>query len=108
MDNRDVSYELGGQLFVWDIKKHESNVRKHEITFEEAATAIMDIRTFIIDDKEHSLWEERFNVIGMSEKNRILFICYCMRENNAVVRIFSARKATNNELQEWKETLYAE
>ena len=91
-------YELRGQIFEWDRGKNLSNIRKHGITFKNAAKAFFDPNAEIYDDEEHSQNEERFVLIGMDENERILTVCHCYRgSNESVIRIISARKATKFE-----------
>lgn len=56
--------------FEWDPTKAESNIAKHGITFEEAATVFDDPYARVIDDPDHSLEEERFIILGMSMRAR--------------------------------------
>ena len=83
-------------LFEWDVSKNERNVIKHGISFEEASTAFSDINALLFNDPDHSLDEERFLLIGMSETSKILVICHCVR-HSSVIRIISARKADKQE-----------
>ena len=99
---RDVEYELGGQLFVWDKIKAENNKTKHGISFEEAATVfVLDEQETFLDD-EHSYDEERLIIIGLSQSLRVLTVVHCWRESDTVIRIISARKATQIELKLWR------
>ena len=99
---RDVLYELEGQLFIWDKIKAESNKTKHGISFEEAATVfVLDEQETFIDD-EHSYDEERLIIIGLSQMLRVLTIVHCRRESDTVIRIISARKATQAERKLWR------
>jgi uncharacterized DUF497 family protein len=81
--------------FEWDPSKAQSNVRKHGVTLDEAATVFDDPYARIIDDPDHSVVEERFIILGMSMRARELVVSHCMRGlNGKVVRIISARRAT--------------
>jgi len=100
--NHDFLYNLDGQLFVWNIIKAESNIIKHGISFEEAATVFMIDGAEEFEDINHSDDEERFIVIGLSREMRILTVIHCWRENDIVIRIISARKATHLEEKLWK------
>ena len=84
---------------VWDKNKNINNIIKHKVSFEEASTIF--INDFMeIPDIEHSQEEERFIALGVSSCNRELFVSYCYRikiDNEEVIRIISARKATNSE-----------
>ena len=99
---RDVAYELGGQLFVWDKIKAKSNKAKHGVSFEEAASVFVIDGAEEFDDDDHSDDEERLIVIGLSLEMRILTVVHCWRESDAVIRIISARKATQVEEKLWK------
>lgn len=81
--------------FEWDIKKAESNERKHGISFDEASTVFADALSLTIHDPLHSEDEERFVIIGGSYKNRMLTVVHTERDDS--IRIISARKATKNE-----------
>ena len=83
--------------FEWSEDKAAANLAKHEVSFEEAQTAFEDCSALIIDDPDHSDDEERFVLLGLSAKARMLVVCHCYRENDARIRLISARKATKNE-----------
>jgi len=51
---------------------------------------------------EHSEWEDRFLMLGMSRQIRVLLICHCYREPDNTIRIISARKATKNEMKHYR------
>jgi len=91
------SYELYDHLFNWDTEKNLSNIEKHGIPFKEAATVFLDPDATLLDDIGHSQYEERFNVVGFSENLRLLMVCHCYRNDDAIIRIISARKATRSE-----------
>ena len=88
-------------MFVWDLEKYALNLQKHRITFEEASTVFYDDRAVYLDDGEHSQDEERFKVIGMSDKLKILTVCHCHRNGGDLIRIISARKATKQEYNDY-------
>jgi len=95
---RDIVFKMEGVTFTWDITKSESNEKKHNISFEEAATVITNPRTRYFEDDEHSDNEERFIAIGFSRNMRFLTVCHCLRGvDKEIVRIISARKATRQE-----------
>ena len=98
---RDVSYELEGTHFVWDTVKYKNNYSKHKIAFEEAATVIINPTTEYYEDKAHSDYEERLIAVGYSDKLRELVVCHCLREDDFVIRIISARKASKSEKQKF-------
>ena len=94
-------FEIQEQRFIWDRNKNLSNIEKHGISFKEAALTFFDPYAVTIDDIMHSQDEERFLLIGLSEKIRLLTVCHCYREKDNVVRIISARKATKREEGEY-------
>jgi len=85
--------------FEWDDKKFKSNIKKHGITFEEATSVFYDERAIEFFDDEHSEWEDRFLMLGLSDQLNLLLVCHCYRESKGKIRIISARKATKNESQ---------
>jgi uncharacterized DUF497 family protein len=89
--------------FVWDEQKSATNLKKHGVSFEEAKTVFYDENAIIIHDPEHSDEEDRFILLGVSFVNRILVVCHCYRENESIVRLISARKATSREKEQYRE-----
>lgn len=83
--------------FAWDEAKNRANQRRHGVSFEEARAVFYDPKAIQFYDDDHSEWEDRFLMLGMSARLRILLVCHCFRESDAVIRIISARKATANE-----------
>jgi uncharacterized DUF497 family protein len=79
--------------FVWDERKNGANQRKHGISFEEARTAFYDENAKEYFDPDHSAEEDRFILLGMSSRLRVLVVCHCYRESEFVIRIISARRA---------------
>ena len=88
-------------IFEWDNKKEKSNKRKHGISFEEARTAFYDENAIQYFDPDHSNDEDRFILLGISFKLKVLVVCHCFRENDSVIRIISARKADKDEEYEY-------
>ena len=89
--------------FAWDPNKNEINKWKHHVSFEEAQTVFYDDDALVIHDPEHSQEEDRFLILGFSMQARLLVVCHCYRESEAVIRIISARKATRNESNQYNE-----
>jgi uncharacterized DUF497 family protein len=87
--------------FEWDPDKAASNVRKHAVSFDEAATAFSDEGALVIDDPDHSDEENRFILLGLSAKLRLLVVIHCYREQDEVIRIVSARKASRTESRQY-------
>ena len=71
--------------------------RKHKVSFEEARTVFYDEDAIEFFDDDHSRREDRFLLLGLSSRLRVLMICHCLREEGDVIRIISARKAKPNE-----------
>lgn len=90
--------------FVWDYHKAEINLKKHNVSFEEAKTVFYDENGLLIADPDHSdIEEDRFILLGKSSKLHLLVVCHCYRENDETIRIISARKAESTEKKQYKE-----
>lgn len=83
--------------FEWDEAKNRSNSRKHGIWFEEAQTVWADPHASEFHDPEHSAGEERFLRVGYSTRERVLVVVFAENEEGGVIRIVSARRATEKE-----------
>jgi len=92
--------------FEWDRRKDASNQKKHRVSFDEAKSVFYDERARIIPDPEHSMDDDRFILIGMSAKLRLLLVCHCYRKGIDTIRIISARKATRAEREQYEERKY--
>jgi len=90
-------------LFEWNENKNIINIKKHGVCFEEAKTVFFDDYAILFDDPIHSKGEERFLIIGLSTTNKTLIVSHCYRENDNVIRIISARRATNSERRIYEE-----
>ncbi len=91
--------------FEWDVGNEKINVRKHNIAFSEACYVFADPFMLTIFDPDHSENEERWITIGQTIKGKILTVVHTYRHNkdNEIVRIISARKATENEAKYYVE-----
>lgn len=87
--------------FDWDPKKARSNLRKHRVSFEEAATALRDPMSATGLDPDHSVSEERFVTFGVSERGRLLVVAHA--EKDDIIRIISAREASKGEKRIYEE-----
>jgi uncharacterized DUF497 family protein len=90
--------------FEWDPDKAEKNAKDHGVTFEQAATVLLDARLLSQIDDEHSDEEERWVSLGVDKSMRLLIVCHTYRkitERSASIRIFSARKATRHESKDY-------
>lgn len=83
------------QRFEWDKTKAESNLRKHGVSFGEAASVFSDELALTFSDPDHSVGEERLLTFGYSNMNRVLAVVHT--ERGRAIRIISARKATKQE-----------
>jgi len=90
-----------GLRFEWDPQKAETNFRNHGVTFVEASTVFADPLAGIKDDPDHSETEDRFIIMGMSKKFRLLVVVFT--ERNDAIRIISSRRAMNNERKQYEE-----
>jgi len=87
--------------FEWDEKKSINNIKKHEISFEEATTVFGDPLSKTIIDPLHTSDEEvKYITIGMSYRQKLLVVVHCDREGK--IRIISARKVTRREKIEYE------
>ena len=83
--------------FEWDEAKATANLKKHQVSFEEAKSIFFDEFGTQFFDEDHSSDEERFLMLGMSSGAKLLIVCHCERGHGAIIRIISARKATKRE-----------
>lgn len=86
--------------FNWDREKAGTNLRKHEVSFDEAVTVFHDRLAATFDDPDHSAGEERFITIGYSSQNRVVVAAHTERGDS--VRIINARLATPQERKRHK------
>jgi uncharacterized DUF497 family protein len=87
--------------YEWYPAKAQANVKKHRVTFEEAASVFLDRSALTFWDPDHSEEEDREITIGRSARQRILFIAHAPKDGR--VRIISARKATRKEQKQYEE-----
>ena len=86
--------------FEWDPSKASENLRKHRVTFEEAATVFGDHLSMTAPDPDHSTEEDRFITVGSSSRNRLLMIAHTERGDS--IRIISARELTPRERRQYE------
>ena len=87
--------------FEWDPAKNASNIRRHQVSFDEASTAFLDENALLVDDPDHSDGEDRFVLLGLSASLRLLLVCHCYKANGGLIRLISARKADRQERQDY-------
>jgi hypothetical protein len=88
--------------FEWDPDKAAANERKHGVSFDEARTVFGDAYAWHMYDGDHSWAEDRFIIIGRSERSRVLFVVYVER-TEMTMRLISARRATARETRTYEE-----
>lgn len=89
--------------FSWDPAKASANLRKHGVSFEEATSAFADDHALLIDDPAHSKDEERFVLMGLSARLRVIVVVHALRDAGHVIRLISARTATRREQRQYLE-----
>lgn len=87
--------------FEWDSRKAEGNVRKHGVTFDEAATVFLDELAVSGSDPDHSVSESRYIAFGISSLGRLLVVSHAYRAGG--IRIIRARRATRAERKIYEE-----
>lgn len=81
----------------FDQNKAESNKIKYGVSFDEAKIALLDPNALVREDFDQD--EPRFVLLGMA--NRLLVVVYCYVDNDDMIRLISARKATKNEEKQY-------
>jgi hypothetical protein len=87
--------------FEWNALKATANLRKHGISFDEAASVFFDPLSATGDDPDHSLDERRFVIFGMSSSGRLLAVAHAQHDD--AIRIITARPATRAERKLYEE-----
>ena len=85
----------------WDPHKARTNLRRHRVSFEEAATALRDTLSVTGADPDHSIGESRYITFGLSERGRLLVVAHTDRSER--IRIISARVASRGERKIYEE-----
>ena len=91
--------------FEWDERKASMNLKKHGVSFEEATSVFYDENGLHIPDPDPSRDEDRFVLIGTSQRIRMVVVCHCYRKNDSIIRLISARKATKQERNSYERNL---
>lgn len=87
--------------YEWDQDKAESNLEKHEVSFEEAVTVFDDPLYIDFYDPDHSIEEHRYLIMGQSNAGRLLIVSYTERDD--VIRLISAREVTSSERRAYEQ-----
>jgi uncharacterized protein len=88
--------------FSWDRRKSVVNKQKHGVSFDEAKTVFYDEHAARYYDPDHSEVEDRFIMLGLSANLRVLVVHHSYRQDDSVIRIISARKATAPEEEAYR------
>ena len=83
--------------FEWNDNKALSNLKKHGVSFQEAQSVFYDEYAIQFFDEENSANEDRFLMLGISNKLNLLLVCHCEKDSGETIRIISARRATKTE-----------
>ena len=93
---------LTGYEFEWNETRARANLRDHGVSFEEASTVFGDPLAVLLPDPDHSQGEERFLVLGMSSRRRVLVVSHAERPPRT--RLISTRPATRHERGQYEGT----
>jgi len=74
----------------WDQEKAQTNLKKHGISFQEAASAFGDPLALTFDDPDHSIGEHRLLTFGVTKTGKWVIVSHT-EKHNAILRIISAR-----------------
>ena len=88
-------------VFEWDPKKAAINLRRHKVSFQEAATVFSDPLSITVPDPDHSTEENRYLIIGQSHRRRLLIVSHAEQDDR--IRIISARELTRTEREAYEE-----
>ena len=87
--------------FEWDAQKARDNLQKHGVSFDEAVTAFSDLLSRTIRDPDHSHVEERYLLMGLSNRRRLLLVAHT--EHGDRIRLITARLASKRERHQYEE-----
>jgi uncharacterized DUF497 family protein len=86
--------------FDWDPEKAAISLKKHGVSFSEAATVFSDPLSITVHDPDHSTEEERYLIVGVSNRSRLLIISFMERGES--IRVISARELTRAERKQYE------
>lgn len=89
----------------WDPWKAAVNLRRHGVSFVEAQSVFFDDNAILLDDPIHSADEDRFVLLGLSDRLRLLVVSHTLRDDGRTIRIISARKAIAAESDQYNERM---
>ena len=92
-------------FFQWSHDKAQANESKHGVTFEEAVTCFADPLSSTIPDPVHSVGEQRFVLLGVSNRQRLLVVAHTEEEtgDGAIIRLINARPASRAEVKQYEQ-----
>ena len=88
--------------FEWDALKATNNLKKHVVSFDEAASVFLDQLAVSGFDPDHSVGESRYITFGMSSLGQLLAVSHTYRPGG--IRIISARRVTRSERKIYEES----
>jgi uncharacterized protein len=88
-------------VYEWNATKAAANLKKHGVSFEDAATVFLDRLAMTFSDPNHSAEEQREITIGHTKGERLVFVSHC--ERGSRIRIVGARRATRSERRQYEE-----
>jgi uncharacterized protein len=88
-------------VYEWDAAKARTNLAKHGVSFDDAATVFLDPLAVTFPDPNIVPNEEREITIGHTADGRIIFVAHCRRGER--IRMFSARRVTRTERNQYEE-----
>jgi hypothetical protein len=91
-----------GLKFEWDRRKAVLNIKKHGVSFEEAATAFGDPLSVTIHDPKHSDDEDRFLLLGETQDKKLVVVAHTDRKDT--IRLINARPATRQEREDYEKS----
>ena len=86
--------------FEWNPVKAAANLKKHRVSFYEAATVFGDALSVTVPDLDHSIDQDRYIMVGLSDHSRLLIVAYAERGDR--IRIISARELTRTEREAYE------
>ncbi len=91
-----------GLKFEWDRRKSILNIKKHGVSFEDAATAFGDPLSVTIHDPKHSNDEDRFLLLGETQDKKLVVVAHTDRKDT--IRLINARPATRQERKDYEKS----
>lgn len=93
---------MPGIVFEWDERKNAANLRKHGVGFAEASSVFDDAFSVTIPDPDHSSDEDRFVIVGVSDKRNLPIVVHPIRAER--IRLIGARPATRQERRQYEDS----